>query len=150
MITPEPIVLEGELGREFEFELGRNEQVKIGKTPHQSQTIDGQQEEPPAEGEEEETQFETKWVQYKLDQSQDDLIHRQVTYEGKLKMVNLEYQLDDTFKGGLYELIVRDVTEGLEEAKLLPTLKIDLKVFDSVAEAELAAVNAAAGKGKKK
>ena len=148
MITPDPIVLEGELGREFEFELGRNEQVKIEKTPNESQKnveADGA-----AEGEEEEAQYETKWIQYKLDQSGEDLLHRQLTYEGKLQMTNLMFQLDDNFKGGLYELSIKDVTSGLDESKLLPTLKADLKVFDSVAEAELAAANAAAGKGKKK
>lgn len=65
-------------------------------------------------------------------------------------MTGLEYQLDDNFKGGLYELIITDVTKGLDPNKLLPALRIDLKIFDSVADAEAAAANAAAGKGKKK
>ena len=150
MITPEPIILEGEMGREFEFELGRNEQVRIMKTPNQSQQALKEGEEGAPEGEEEEPQYETKWIQYKLDQSSSDLLHRQITYEGKLKMTGLEYKFDDQFKGGLYELVIRDVTVGLEESKLLPSLRIDLRVIDSVAEAELAAANAAAGKGKKK
>ena len=58
--------------------------------------------------------------------------------------------MDEQFKGGLYELIITDVTTGLDQRKILPQLKIDLKVFDSGAEAEAAAANAAAGKGKKK
>lgn len=71
MITPEPILLEGEMGREFSFELGRYEEVKIvqdkSKTPLESQ---GDLLEEPAEGSaEEDAQYETKWIQYKLDQS---------------------------------------------------------------------------------
>lgn len=66
MITPEPVILEGEMGREFEFELGRNEQVKIEKTPNESQK-NMEDEGAAAEGEEEEPQYETKWIQYKLD-----------------------------------------------------------------------------------
>lgn len=31
MITPDPILLEGEMGREFSFELGRYEEVRIEK-----------------------------------------------------------------------------------------------------------------------
>lgn len=65
-------------------------------------------------------------------------------------MSDLTYKLDDNFKGGLFELIITDVTKGLEESKLLPPLRIDLKIFDSEVEAEAAAANAAAAKGKKK
>ena len=66
MITPEAILLEGEMGREFSFELGRYEEVKIvtdkSKTPLESQvTIEGAE---AAEGSQEdvETQYETKWI----------------------------------------------------------------------------------------
>jgi hypothetical protein len=58
--------------------------------------------------------------------------------------------LDEQFKGGLFELIITEVTQGLDPYKLLPAMRVDLKVFDSEADAELAAANAAAGKGKKK
>lgn len=55
MITPDPILLEGESGREFSFELGRNEDVKIEKekTPVDP-TTPASPEAQEAEGQEEE------------------------------------------------------------------------------------------------
>lgn len=48
--------------------------------------------------------------------------------------------------------MITDKTNGIDQNKLLNPTRLDLKIFDSTAEAEEAAAQAAAGKpgGKKK
>ena len=48
--------------------------------------------------------------------------------------------LDEHFKSGTYEIIVRDVTLGLPSHKLMPEQKIELVIIDPE---ELAAAQAA-------
>lgn len=67
-----------------------------------------------------------------------------------MKLENLTFALDGDLKAGVYEIVVRDITHGLDEADLLADQRIDLKLMDSEAEAEAAAAAAAAGGGKKK
>jgi hypothetical protein len=50
--------------------------------------------------------------------------------------------------GGWFEIIIRDVTKGLD--KRLNEIRADIKIFNSEVEAEIAANQAAAGKQKKK
>jgi hypothetical protein len=66
-----------------------------------------------------------------------------LSQNGTLKLENLTFALDDNFKAGLYELIVRDVTHGIDPSDILPEQRIDMKFVDSEAEAELAAQLAA-------
>lgn len=51
-------------------------------------------------------------------------------------------------KAGNYELIIKDVTQGIAVEKLLETMRIDLKLSSSEQEAEQAAALIAAGGGK--
>ena len=45
-------------------------------------------------------------------------------------MHGLTYQVDDHFKGGSYEIVIRDVTKGIAEDKRMPEQKIELVVID--------------------
>ena len=79
------------------------------------------------------------------------MVIRKTTEEGKFTVGNLVYKLDpESFPSGTYEIVVTDVTAGIEASKRLQETRIDLKLIDSEAEAELAATQAAAGKQKKK
>jgi hypothetical protein len=51
--------------------------------------------------------------------------------------------LNDTFKVGLYEIVITDVTIGIEDEHKLKPTRIDLRLADSEAETELAAQEAA-------
>jgi len=71
--------------------------------------------------------------------------------KGVVTIENIKYTLDpETFKPGWFEIIIRDVTRGIPEEKRLGETRVDLKVFDSEAEAAFLAEQAAAAKGKKK
>lgn len=67
-----------------------------------------------------------------------------------MRLEGLKFTLDDNFKGGQFEVIITEITKGLSKDKLLPQMRIDLKIFDSEAEAEALAAAGAAAKGKKK
>lgn len=71
--------------------------------------------------------------------------------DGVLSVEGLKFQLiPEKFEAGSYEIVITDKTNGIEESKYLETTRLDLKIFDSVAEAEEAAAQAAAPKGGKK
>lgn len=55
--------------------------------------------------------------------------------------------MDDHFKGGTYELLIRDVTRGIAEDKKMPEQKIELVIIDpeELAAQQAAAAAAAAG-----
>jgi len=64
---------------------------------------------------------------------------------------DIEYALDEeTFKPGMYEIVITDITRGIEESERLEPTRLDFKVFDSEAEAEALANAQAAAKGGKK
>lgn len=145
MITPEPINLETESGRQFEIQLGRHEQVPVETSEKPvSEAAEGEQ------THEEEVATVEKWIQYKFDQSKEELTAILDTQEGKLLIENIQYQLSETFQSGNYEVVIKDITNGILEEDKLETMRLDLKVFDSEVEAEQAAAHAAAGGKKKK
>jgi hypothetical protein len=77
---------------------------------------------------------------------------KRCTEKGVLKVQNLKFELiPEKFKSGTYEIVITDVTRGITNH--LNPMRIDLKVFDSEAEAAELAEQAAAAKaagGKKK
>lgn len=92
-----------------------------------------------------------EWVQYKFDQSKDELATRICTTKGLISIEGLTYEFEEgKFESGAYEIVITDVTKGIDESKLLPPMRLDIRIIDSEAEAEMAAAQAAAGKGKKK
>ena len=63
----------------------------------------------------------------------------------------MSYNLDPKeFPSGTYEIVITDATRGIDDNERLPSTRIDLRVFDSEADAEAAANQAAASKGAKK
>ena len=66
MITPDPVTVEQESGRQFEIELGRYEQVAIEAPPKEvpEGSVDGGSQ---AAEEEAEVKTEERWIQYKFD-----------------------------------------------------------------------------------
>lgn len=62
----------------------------------------------------------------------------------------MTYQLGETFPSGNYEIVIKDITDGMPDSDKLETMRLDLKIFDSEVEAEHAAAQAAAGGKKKK
>ena len=51
-----------------------------------------------------------------------------------MKIENLKFEvIPEKFPGGTYEMIIRDVTKGIQNH--LEEMRIDLKVFDSEVEA---------------
>lgn len=134
MITPEPLVLENESGRLFEIQLGRNEQVRVD-TPNETavEGAEGASQEAP---EETEPVTEEKWIQYKFDQSQDSLTLNLPTEKGVLNIENIVYQFSETFTSGNFEIVISDITQGIPDEQKLETMRLDLKLYDSEAEAE--------------
>ena len=101
----------------------------------------------------EEVKTEKKWVRYPINQETDEIIMRKVTVDGVLSVEGLKFELiPEKFESGSYEIVITDKTVGIPEDKLLDPTRLDLKIFDSAADAEEAAAQAAAGKagGKKK
>ena len=47
--------------------------------------------------------------------------------------------IPEKFEAGNYEIVITDKTIGIAEDKLLETIRLDLKMFDSAVEAEEAA-----------
>jgi hypothetical protein len=136
MITPDPVLMANESGRTFEFELGRMEKHKpadnsIGTLSQEALAADGGAS---AAGDEE------KWCSYKFNQLIDTLKQKINTVEGICKVSDLHYKLDDFFKSGTYEIIIRDVTIGIATDKKMPEQKIELTIIDPE---ELAAQQAA-------
>lgn len=147
MIKPDPITMESENGRLFEFELGRMEDVpKEGVTEEE---INEYKENP--DGKEASDYYENKWVQYCMNQADqtDGLCFREPTKNGICIVKDLVYELNDTFTGGEYEIIIRDVTKGISNH--MPEMRASMKIVDKDAEeAALQAAQAAPKGGKKK
>ena len=45
-------------------------------------------------------------------------------------MSGLDYVLDETFRGGNYEIVIRDVTIGILPEKRMPEQRIELVIID--------------------
>eukprot|EP00347_Sterkiella_histriomuscorum_P017342 403349752 len=119
MITPDPLVMVNENGRNFEFELGRFEKVR--KVP----LLEG--EVPPA-GEPNPDDFEDKWATYKFNQKKESLKDQIQSKEGILSVKDLSYTLNESFRGGTYEITIRDVTRGITNK--MPDVKVELLIID--------------------
>jgi len=65
--------------------------------------------------------------------------------EGVCRVSGLEYALDETFRGGVYEIVIRDVTVGIE--KRMPEQRIELNIIDPEELAAQQAALAAQAKG---
>ena len=79
------------------------------------------------------------------------MVIKKCTEKGFLKVEDLKFELiPEKFKSGTYEIVIKDVTDGIQNH--LEPMRMDLKVFDSEAEAAELAEQAAAAKagGKKK
>lgn len=161
MITPEPMTMVNENGRLFEFQLGRFERISLSKDKssledatanNPSRTDDHRfsQQEVDHQNSNEQIEAEKVWVQYKLDQSRDEVALYIPTDKGEIQVNDIVFKLDDHLKAGMYEIVITDITQGLDESKKMPETRIDLKLFDSVADAEAAAALLQAGKGGKK
>ena len=63
--------------------------------------------------------MEKKWFRYKLDHQagdDEDLTIRKSTQNGVLSVENLSFVIDpEKFPMGVYEIVITDVTEGVEE-----------------------------------
>lgn len=58
------------------------------------------------------------------------------TEKGSLLVENLMFTLEaGAFTAGWYEIVITDVTRGIKEEQKLPATRLDLRVFDSEAEA---------------
>eukprot|EP00356_Strombidium_inclinatum_P012995 CAMPEP_0170499466 /NCGR_PEP_ID=MMETSP0208-20121228/31478_1 /TAXON_ID=197538 /ORGANISM="Strombidium inclinatum, Strain S3" /LENGTH=371 /DNA_ID=CAMNT_0010777025 /DNA_START=323 /DNA_END=1435 /DNA_ORIENTATION=- len=153
MITPDPILKDNESGREFEFSLGRTEQVRVDPPGSSMQKLSteamvavatgsGSLEKVADSADEGEVEYEEKWIQYYFDpstdsSSEDDKKKTLSTTNGILKVEGLKYELDPArFPGGVFELTISDVTRGIKVSNRLPQIKVDLKVFNSVQDAE--------------
>ena len=146
MITPDPVVMEKENGRLFEIELGRYEMVTIATPP----AAESEAALPDPAGapssklskvedanasEEGAPQKEKQWIPFKLDHSNPDDSQckiRKATEAGVLSVEGLTFVLDEEkFPMAVYELVITDVTEGVDPDWLLAPIRVDLKVFDS-------------------
>ena len=69
-----------------------------------------------------------------------------------MKVHGITYQVDEQFKGGTYEIIVRDITKGIAPEKRMQEQRIELVVIDpeELAAQQAAAAAAAGAKGAKK
>lgn len=45
-------------------------------------------------------------------------------------MHGITYQVDEQFKGGTYEIVVRDITQGIAPEKRMQEQRIELVVID--------------------
>ena len=73
------------------------------------------------------------------------------TRGGEISISELSFALNEKdLPSGSYEIVINDVTKGITETKLLKPMRIDLKIFDSEVEAEIAANSAPVKGGKKK
>lgn len=142
MIIPDPVIMENENGRLFEFELGRIEKFKVDNPENPDQEL-----------------FEERYVQYKFNQSKEQMVilfskymqTEQITSkEGIVHIKDLEYKTNEIFKGGSYEICVRDITKSVENK--MSEVKIELVIIDpeEIAAQAQAAAQAKPGPGKKK
>lgn len=69
-----------------------------------------------------------------------------------MKVHGITYQVDEQFKGGTYEIVVRDITQGIAPEKRMQEQRIELVVIDpeELAAQQAAAAAAAGAKGAKK
>ena len=67
---------------------------------------------------------------------------------GNAVVEGITYEMSEDFQSGSYEIVITDVTRGIEPHDKLPITRIDLKVFDSVADADKLAEEAANKKKK--
>jgi hypothetical protein len=88
MITPEPVIMTGESGRLFEFELGRHER-------NHSQSKENLEPVAPADGTQHTEESETNWVPYRFNQAANLVKQRIATEQGLLKVSGLTYVVDD-------------------------------------------------------
>lgn len=84
-------------------------------------------------------QEEEKWIVYKLDQRSQDVSVTAATEKGELRVEGITFALGDGFKAGNYEIVISDVTLGIEDDEKLLPQRLDLRIFDSEAEAEVQA-----------
>lgn len=78
MITPEPVIMTGESGRLFEFELGKHEK---------NQSLSKENLEPvAAEGTQHTEESESNWVNYRFNQALNLMKQRIPTEQGILKI----------------------------------------------------------------
>jgi len=79
--------------------------------------------------------MEKKWFPFKLDHTAPDgegLIINKATETGILSLDGLAFNIDEEkFPMAIYEIVITDVTHGIEKDWLLPPLRVDLKVLDS-------------------
>ena len=74
-----------------------------------------------------------------------------MTEKGETKIENLSFNIDpETLPSGQYEVVIRDITHGIEESARREEKRLDLKLLNSEVEAELAAAAAPVKGGKKK
>ena len=149
MITPDPVLMTNESGRTFEFVLGRFEK----KSSNEASTGQlGSQDDVTVE------ESEPKWVPYKFNQQIATLVSLNTTLilmqrqnintvEGVCRVSSIEYALDETFRGGSYEIVIRDVTVGIPPHKQLSETKIELLIIDPEELAAQQAALAAQAKG---
>lgn len=116
MITPDPVIIHQESGREIEFEMGR---MEVPTSPE----VEGEPQPPvPLEGQ------EPVWTVYNFDQNTIDFKSYYDTEEGVVKIENLKFEIKDGLKGGKYDIIVRDVTNKIKDH--LPDIKISLEIIN--------------------
>jgi len=53
-----------------------------------------------------------------------------------LNIENIVYQFSETFTSGNFEIVISDITQGIPDEQKLETMRLDLKLYDSEAEAE--------------
>jgi len=116
MITPEPVIISQESGREFEFELGRLEDPPAPEVEEGAEA-------PPADEE-----VQKMFKNYKFNQKEEDIFSLFQTNEGVAVIEGIEYSITDEFKGGKYEIIVRDRTPFIEDH--LKEIRISLEIID--------------------
>lgn len=75
---------------------------------------------------------------------------RIVSHNGVIKTPGLTFKFDEKFQSGTYDIIIKDITKGLQAKQRLGQVKIEFKIFDSNTDAEMFAAQTAAAKGKKK
>ena len=109
IVTPDPIIVTQESGRKIEFELGRMEEQPINE------------EQPDQEP-------EKLWKQYKFKQDSEDNKLEVLSKEGVILLEGLQYSLNDEFKGGKYEIIIKDITPFIQDH--LNEVKITLEIID--------------------
>ena len=150
MITPEAVTMEQENGRQFQIELGKYQMVPVSeealandasqKSISEANPTDRKSKMAGSSAvgdaaEEGDPSMEKKWFPYKLDHQAaegEPMMIRKSTQGGVLTLEGLSFVLDpESFPMGVYEIVITDVTEGVEPEWHLEPLRVDLKIFDS-------------------